>query len=99
MHRFVGLPKKASGERDKTYLFEADRETRVVEVLWGDWLWIDGVEADGWLRVIWGRSGPNPRTVFIPENHTTDTRPLEIIFLDVGQGDGAVLITPERGSD
>lgn len=99
MHRFVGLPKKANGERDKTYLFEADRKTRVVEVLWGDWLWVDGVEADGWLRVIWGRSAPNPRTVFIPEAHTTDTRPLEIIFLDVGQGDGAVLITPERGSD
>lgn len=99
MHKFVGLPKKPNGEREKTYLFEADRKTRVVEVLWGDWLSVDGVEADGWLRVIWGKTGPNPRTLFIPEAHTNGTRPLEIIFLDVGQGDGAVLITPERGSD
>jgi beta-lactamase superfamily II metal-dependent hydrolase len=35
----------------------------------------------------------------VKEAHTSDERPLEIIFLDVGQGDGSVLITPERGAD
>ncbi len=37
--------------------------------------------------------------LFIPEAHSADERPLEIVFMDVGQGDGAVLITPERGAD
>jgi beta-lactamase superfamily II metal-dependent hydrolase len=98
-HRFVGLPKDARGRREKTWLYAEDREKKVVEVLWGDWLWVEDREPDGWLRVTWGRSGPNPRTLFIPEAHTAAERPLEIVFLDVGQGDGAVLITPERGSD
>jgi beta-lactamase superfamily II metal-dependent hydrolase len=99
MHSFVGLPKKANGERIKTYLYAEDRKKKVVEVLWGDWLSVDGKEPDGWLRVVWGKTGRNPRTLFIPKEHTAETRPLEIIFLDVGQGDGAVLITPERDGD
>lgn len=95
-HRFVGLPKDDKGKTLKTYLFRENRTTKFRQVLWGDWLTIDGEEPDGWLRVTWGPNGPDPQTVFIPKEHTTDTRPLEIIFLDVGQGDGAVLITPEH---
>lgn len=98
-HRFVGLPLDRSGRRVKTYLYAEDRKKKVVEVLWGDWLTIAGEEPDGWLRVAWGSSGPSPKTLFIPKDHTAPARPLEIVFLDVGQGDGAVLITPERGSD
>lgn len=96
-HCFVGLPKDARGRTLKTYLYKDNRTTKVRQVLWGDWLHVDGEEADGWLRVIWGPAGDNPETLFIPRAHTTDTRPLEIVFLDVGQGDGAVLITPESG--
>lgn len=96
-HCFVGLPTDDTGARRKTHLFKADRKTKVREVLWGDWLAVDGEEPDGWLRIIWGPTSDSPETVFIPKEHTTDTRPLEIIFLDVGQGDGAVLITPEHG--
>ncbi len=94
-HRFVGLPKDNRGRTIKTYLFKANRTTKVRQVLWGDWLSVDGEEADGWLRVNWAPSSDNPETLFIPKNHTSNTRPLEIIFLDVGQGDGAVVITPE----
>lgn len=97
-HRFVGLPHTTGGKPARTYLFRADRKTRVRQVLWGDWLTIDGEEPDGWLRVIWSPNGPQPETLFIPKDHTSATRPLEIIFLDVGQGDGAVLISPERGA-
>ena len=95
-HRFVGLPKNNQGKTGKTYLFKANRTTKVRQVLWGDWLNVDGEEADGWLRVNWAPNSDNPETLFIPKDHTSDTRPLEIIFLDVGQGDGAVLITPEQ---
>jgi beta-lactamase superfamily II metal-dependent hydrolase len=95
-HRFVALPKTANGKTVKTYLFKENRTTRVRQVLWGDWLHIDGDEADGWTRVIWGPTSDDPQTLYIPTDHTAETRPLEIIFHDVGQGDGAVLITPER---
>lgn len=95
-HCFVALPKTARGKSIKTYLYKENRTTKVRQVLWGDWLTVDGEEQDGWLRVIWGPNSPEPETLYIDKDHTTDTRPLEIIFLDVGQGDGAVLITPER---
>ena len=78
----------------KLYLYEADRNTKVRQILWGDWLKVDGEEADGWLRIVWSPK-TNPRMLFIPKADTVANRPLEIVFLDVGQGDGAVLITPE----
>lgn len=98
-HRFVGLPKDDNGHRIKTFLRAQDRSKKVVEVMWGDWLWVDGEEPDGWLRVIWGRTSLKPQTLYIEKAHTTEERPLEIIFMDVGQGDGAVLITPEKGAN
>jgi beta-lactamase superfamily II metal-dependent hydrolase len=94
-HRFAGLG--ANGR--KLYLFEADRTTRFRQVLWGDFLTVLGEEPDGWLRIRWAPNSPDAREVFIRKDDTVETRPLEIIFVDVGQGDGAVLITPERGED
>ncbi|MFP1133071.1 ComEC/Rec2 family competence protein [Asticcacaulis sp. W401b] len=91
---FAGLGEKGR----KLYLYEADRETEFRQVLWGDWLSVDGEEPDGWLRIIWSPK-INPKTVYIRKSDTQETRPLEIVFLDVGQGDGAVLITPETGAD
>ena len=90
--RFVGLGKKI-------YLFEKDRTTRFRQVLWGDFLSVESEQPDGWLKVIWARSSPtHRRELYIPKTHTVERRPLEIIFVDVGQGDGAVLVTPEVGS-
>ena len=98
-HRFVGLGE----DGEKVYLYDGEGK-KVRQVLWGDWLRIDDEEhdddlGDGWLPVIWAPRSPNRRRLFIPERHTVDKRPLEIIFLDVGQGDGAVLISPERHED
>jgi len=89
---FVAFPKDGS----KVYLYEEDRTTKFRQVLWGDFLAVQGEEEDGFRRVTWGRDLEESRTVYIPKEHTCDARPLEIIFVDVGQGDGAVLITPER---
>ena len=94
-HRFVGLPKDARGKTARTYLYAANRKTRKRQVLWGDWLTVAADLPDGWLEVLWGPTGSQPETLYIPKAHTTDERPLEIVFLDVGQGDGAVLIAPE----
>lgn len=52
------------------------------------------------LPIIWAKRSPTKRKkLWIRKNETTNRRPLEIIFVDVGQGDGAVLITPERGDE
>jgi beta-lactamase superfamily II metal-dependent hydrolase len=91
--RFVGLGRKI-------FLFEADRKTKVRQVLWGDFLNVEGEEADGFLKVVWSPRDPaRRRELFIPKADTIEKRPLEIIFLDVGQGDGSVLITPETGAN
>ena len=93
-HCFVGLP--ASGK--KTYLYEADRIKKARQVLWGDFLQIKRELADGWLEIDWAPKSPTKRqTLYIPQVDTVAQRPLEIIFVDVGQGDGAVVISPERG--
>lgn len=97
-HRFVGLPKKG-----QTYLYqkEGSKLKKIKQVLWGDWLNIDLSKSmvhsgKKYLAVIWAPQSPNPKTYFILKDHTEKKRPMELIFLDVGQGDGCVLITPER---
>lgn len=95
-HCFVDYVTKPSGKRIKTHILNRDTGKKIKEVFWGDFIAIDDQDAD-WIYLTWGKSSENPVKAKIPLNHTTPTRPLEIIFLDVGQGDGAVLITPERG--
>jgi beta-lactamase superfamily II metal-dependent hydrolase len=95
--RYVGLPEPGT-KHEKRFLYEADRKTRVRHVLWGDFLNVEAEEPDGWLKVVWAPRDPiKRRELYIPGEHAVEQRPLEIVFLDVGQGDGAVLITPERG--
>ena len=94
-HRFVG----PSADGKRTYLYEQDRSTRVREVIWGDFLRITADRADGWLEVDWAAKSPKQRrTLYIPKSDTVEQRPLEIVFVDVGQGDGAVVISPETGA-
>lgn len=94
-HKYVGLGKKG----EKIFLYNREKEP-VRQVLWGDWLLIDEDRLDdgmgaSWLPVKWGRT----KELYIKKKDTIDKRPLEIIFVDVGQGDGSVLITPETGAD
>jgi len=93
--RYVAWPE---GET-KTFLYTGKdlKSKKFRQVLWGDFLKV--AEDDGtWLAIDWAPNDPAKRkTVFIPKADTVTTRPLEIIFVDVGQGDGAVLITPEAG--
>ncbi|QDT97336.1 ComEC family competence protein [Gimesia aquarii] len=96
---FVALPKDEEGKNVKTFLFKENRSKKVRQVLWGDWLTVKRDMGDGWLEIEWAPNSEEPELLYIPKEHTTDTRPLEIVFLDVGQGDGAVLITPERGEN
>jgi len=100
-HKFVNLAE----DQKKIYLYRFDNQDQKLvkerQVLWGDWLSIDENHdfshiGNGYLAVNWSPNTPSAKTLYIKEEHTIDTRPLEIIFVDVGQGDGAVLITPEN---
>lgn len=103
-HTFVDLGK----DGQKVYLYKYNPNTRTFrkarQVLWGDWLTLEpdpdpDPQDDQWQAVRWAPNSDSPQTLFIPKAHTTNARPMEIIFLDVGQGDGAVLITPERDAN
>jgi len=91
-HAFVGLP----DDDDLVFLYEHDGD-KVRQVLWGDYLTLDPAASPdpAWTFVLWGASSGNPTRLKIRSEFVTDARPLEIIFVDVGQGDGCVLITPE----
>lgn len=94
-HVFVAL---TEGYRPAMLVDDAGKPVR--EVLWGDWLWLDDSRPDDdpdWRHVVWSPNDPaNRRALRIRRADTGDARPLEIVFVDVGQGDGAVLISPER---
>ena len=84
---------------------------KVKHLLWGDWIsvrdysYIDDPEAD--IRTAAERAfakktpdGMIPvrargQSGFIPEEDLIKDQLLEVIFVDVGQGDGALLITPD----
>ena len=108
---FVGLGENADGKIQKIKVFTRNGTAAAGfkykpfrQVLWGDWLTLapaaEQADAeDGWTKIIWGAKGKNPTPAYIKSEFTAKTRPLEIVFVDVGQGDGAVLITPERDGD
>jgi beta-lactamase superfamily II metal-dependent hydrolase len=75
---------------------EVDGKKKVVrDARWGDYLNVqeEGIEG-GWTRILWGKE-----TMFIKSENVVPTRPLEVIFIDVGQGDGCVFISPETETD
>lgn len=59
------------------------------QLLWGDWLNIEA-EDDGWGRVNWR----NEKTYWVKLEDTQEERPLDIVFVDVGQGDGCFIAAP-----
>ncbi len=109
-NKFVHFCRKGnenSNKVEKIYLQKFDsKKNKLVnarQVIWGDYLRINenfdtSIYGNDILAVTWS---PNkePTTYFIHKDYTTELRPMEIIFLDVGQGDGAILITPERGRE
>ena len=65
-------------------------KTNIRELLWGDWVQLTGDWEDGWAPVsVRGSKG------WMKQSDLQVDRCLEIIFLDVGQGDGCLVITPD----
>lgn len=71
------------------------KRKKVKQLLWGDWVPIIGPDTkSGWLKVKNGR-----KTYLMRDKDLQDERVLEIIFLDVGQGDGCILTEPGSHDD
>jgi beta-lactamase superfamily II metal-dependent hydrolase len=63
---------------------------QVQHVLWGDWVQVTGPRQQGKLPVhVRGQDG------FMVEADLQAERLLEIVFIDVGQGDGCLIVTPD----
>ena len=63
----------------------------VQHLLWGDWVQLKGERtSDGYYPVrARGEDG------FVHESDLQNERLLEIVFVDVGQGDGSLVVTPD----
>lgn len=65
------------------------RGNGLTQCLWGDWVGLYQDLDGGWVRVrTRGRDG------WLKQTDLTEERPLEINFVDIGQGDGAFIVTP-----
>jgi len=68
-----------------------DEGDQIEHLLWGDWVRVEGeADADGWVPVrARGSDG------WMKEDDLQEERLLEVVFVDVGQGDGALVVTPK----
>lgn len=99
-HRFAGLG--TNGKKVYLYKKSGAKLKKARQILWGDYLRIDetAMPPEGMLAVKWSQ-GPDlpPLEYYVKIEETTGSRPLEAIFLDVGQGDGSIVIGPGEGED
>ena len=71
------------------------KRKKVKQLLWGDWIHVDGPDTKtGWSKVKYGK-----KSYFMRNSELQDERVLEIIFLDVGQGDGCIVTEPGAHDD
>lgn len=83
--RYAGYPTAVVYDKPTTKGRKA-----VKQLLWGDWMTVTGRAVDGYLPVhARGCDG------FIAKKETMPSRLLEIVFVDIGQGDGCLLVTPD----
>jgi beta-lactamase superfamily II metal-dependent hydrolase len=71
-----------------------DNREAVMQKLWGSFLPLTGKKDGDWLQVKMGDD-----RFWIHKNETQPDGILEIMFLDIGQGDGCLLNIPQQGSE
>lgn len=81
--RFVGYP---------AAVLVDDSSKPVIQRLWGSFLQLTGIKDAGFLQVKMGND-----LLWIDENETQADGLLEIVFVDIGQGDGCLLSIPQPG--
>lgn len=80
-HAYAGYP--------SAFVFETPDGKRTDHLLWGDYINVLGPEQDGWLNV-----RARGTTGWIRKDDTQEDALLEINFVDIGQGDGCFVVTP-----
>lgn len=61
------------------------------QLLWGDYVGVRGPRRDGWVRVC----TRHVKEGWVRETDIRKDRMLEVIFVDIGQGDGSLVVTPD----
>lgn len=61
------------------------------QLLWGDYVGVRGPRQDGWVRVC----TRHVKEGWVRETDIQKDRLLEVIFVDIGQGDGSLVVTPD----
>lgn len=61
------------------------------QLLWGDYVGVRGPKKDGWVRVC----TRHVKEGWVREKDIQKDRLLEVIFVDIGQGDGSLVVTPD----
>jgi beta-lactamase superfamily II metal-dependent hydrolase len=69
---------------------EKNRRNAVQQVIWGDWITLQGSPQGEWIPVRARRENG-----WMHVNDIQEDRLLEINFVDVGQGDGCFIVTPK----
>lgn len=72
------------------FIYGDDRKSKLQQLIWGDYVRITGEPQDGWVPV-YSRRTPG----WMREGELQEERLLEICFVDIGQGDGALLVLPD----
>ena len=84
MYCFVGYP--------SAVLVHADGKP-AMQKIWGSYLPLTGKEEEGWLEIKQGKD-----RYWIHESETQVEGVLEVMFLDIGQGDGCHIQTKRAGA-
>lgn len=86
-----GLERRFAGYPATIVFAEPGGKKPLEQLLWGDYVGLRGPTQDGWIRVC-------TRTVregWVQESAIQKDRLLEVIFVDIGQGDGSLVVTPK----
>lgn len=91
--RFVGYPSAVLYALDDPDTTKPPPHKKALKhLLWGDELAIQATSADGEFHRVKVRGEHG----WIADKDTQSNRLLEIVFVDIGQGDGALIITPDN---
>lgn len=86
----LGTAQKAFAGYPAPFVYDAPDGDRVEHTIWGDYIGLTGAEDGDWVQVrARGMDGWMRRAEIQTE------RLLEVNFVDVGQGDGTFLVTPD----
>jgi beta-lactamase superfamily II metal-dependent hydrolase len=83
-------PKSFVATAPTAFIHETTAGKPKKQLLWGDYVRVTGVAVDGWVPVYSRKTSG-----WMKSADLSSQRLLEIVFVDIGQGDGALVVTPD----